>query len=708
VNTPPAVARSPLSAALLGGIALAISAVMLVTHTFPYERGLRLSLFDTYQRFLPRERQGDPVVIVEIDEKSLRLLGQWPWPRSRLAGLVAQLASAEPAVIAIDALFPEPDQYSPATLALQLGLDPADTKRLLATIPDSDLSFANEIAKAPVILGLAGVPETLPLTAPARTGTPILEQGEPALKFVRRYPDLLRNLPALDAAARGHGALNAEPENGVLRRVPALIGSVAGTLVPGFAVEILRFAAGDEPLVVRAGPRGIRQVTILDRAIPTTPNGEWWLHFSRWEERPKYSAADVLRGATETADLRGRIILIGYTALGLRDAVTTPRGQMPGVEVHAEAIENALEGRLLARTERMETIELGLLLSLGVIAVIGVLQWRPIVAAASFLLTATIFFAGGMFVFMQWGLLLDVANPIAAGGLVFATSISAALSDTRTQRRILRQQLATAHEAETRARGELDAARRIQLGMLPDPRSVNDDPRLDLACQILSAKAVGGDLYDFFRIDHHRLFFLIGDVSGKGLPSALFMALAKAQIRGAALRTLGEPGVALTEANHALVHDNPEMLFITAFAGLLDLKSGALRWSNAGHDSPYKLTGSTIDNAYSAVGPPLCAIDDFVYRTECTTIADGSVFCLMTDGVSEARNIAEELFGSPRIAQTFTGLPIGATAGQVIAALKTAVDQFAGAAEQADDLTLLCIRRKGSSVDIDSSVLRSD
>ncbi|MGH8597908.1 MAG: CHASE2 domain-containing protein, partial [Gammaproteobacteria bacterium] len=242
--------RKPINAALLGVIVLAFAVGFLATREHPIERLLRNSLFDSYQRFFPRERLGDPVVIVEIDERSLTVLGQWPWPRSRLAGLIAQIASAEPAVIAIDALFPEADRYSATSLSLQLGLDPAATARLLATMPDSDATFARAIGEGSVILGMAGVPETL--TQPARqlTAAPILERGFPALNFVRAYPDVLRNLPLLDASAGGHGALNAEPEQGILRRVPTLIASAAGNLAPGFALEILRHLSGDGPLTV--------------------------------------------------------------------------------------------------------------------------------------------------------------------------------------------------------------------------------------------------------------------------------------------------------------------------------------------------------------------------------------------------------------------------------------------------------------------------
>jgi len=691
---PASLPRLPIGAALRGLAILLLAAATLAGTDTRLETWLRAAWFDGYQRLLPRTRTTDPVVIVEIDERSLALLGQWPWPRSRLAGLLAQIAEAEPAVIGVDALFPEADRYAPHSLSLQLGLPPADTARLVEALPDSDAVFAQAIAAAPVVLGLAGIPEAGPQRSISRA-TPILQHGGDAADFVRRYPGLLRNLSSIDAAAGGHGALNAEPERGIVRRLPTLIGTEGGHLIPGFALEILRFLGGGPPLRVELDNGGIKSVEVGGLTIPTAPDGGWWLHFSRWEERPAYSAADVLRGSFDAANLRGRIVLIGYSALGLQDYVTTALGRMPGVETHAEALENALAGRLLARPRALTGWECALLLGLGAIAIISVTRWRPGAAILVFIGANLAIVAGTYFAFEEYGWLVDAANPLLAGAVVFATTLGATLSETQTQRRALHRELAQTREIQARLQGELDAARRIQLGMLPDTATLAIDARVNLAGAMTPAKSVGGDLYDFFLLDTDRLFLLVGDVAGKGLPSALFMALAKAQIRGASERTDGDPGAALTEANRALTRDNPEFLFITLFAAELNLANGRLRWSNAGHDSPLMRTDDALTAPFAATGPPLCAIDDFHYATCSSQLPRGGLLCMTTDGVTEAHDAANALFGADRLHTCVREGPAAMTAHDLVERISAALALFVGDTEPHDDITLLCVRRVG-------------
>ena len=357
------------------------------------------------------------------------------------------------------------------------------------------------------------------------------------------------------------------------------------------------------------------------------------------------------------------------------------------------SIENALDGRLLARAPWMARLELGFLVALGLIAIGGVSRWRPIYATLALVSGVLALLGFGVYAFVEFGWLIDVANPAAFGALVFASVLGATLGEAQAQRWSLRQELAVERETHARFQGELDAACRIQLGMLPNPAVLADEPRIDIAGRMVPARTVGGDLYDFFRIDPQRLFFLIGDVSGKGLPSALFMALAKALVRGAAQRVDGDPGATLTEVNKALAQDNPEMLFLTAFAGLLNLETGEFIWSNAGHDSPYVIpVGSDLDCPFSAVGPPLCAVDDFVYASRDVRLADRTALCLMTDGVTEAHNAAYALLGAPRVTEVLKTLRAGANATTIVQAIADAVTSFVGATEQADDITLLCLR----------------
>ena len=362
--------RAPQTARLVGGALLLANIVLLAVLETPFERVLRTETFDVYQRLFPRERSADPVLVVEIDERSLREIGPWPWPRTRIAQLVERLVVAKPAAIAIDALFAEPDRYAPASLVAMLDLPPAAKDPLARHLPDSDGRLAAAIRGSPVVLGAAGLPPGADGGSQDIPPATVRQFGRDPLPFVPHYASVLTSLPLLGAAARGQALLNGEPERGVYRAVPTLAAIGDRTLVAGLAVETLR-VVGDTALLVDSDAYGLRRVGVAGVEIPVAPDGRWWLHFSQWTERPAVSAADILRGTIDEELLSGRIVLVGYTALGLQDIVTTPLGRMPGVELHAEAIENALAGRLLSRPRAAGWFEVGAMVLLSGLAILG-------------------------------------------------------------------------------------------------------------------------------------------------------------------------------------------------------------------------------------------------------------------------------------------------------------------------------------------------
>ena len=659
------------------------------------QAGLRNGLFDSYQRMAPRHRSGDGVIVVEIDDHSVSQIGQWPWPRTLVADLVRKLAAERPAVIAIDLLFSEPDRLSPRALARQFtaaGLSASE----LADLPDSDEELAAAIKAAPVVLGVGALLNDAGLASgiPYR---PILRQfGGEAAPFVPRFASALRSLEDIDRAAAGHGAFNAIGDDGIVRRVPTLI-TVGDNPLPGLAMETLRTLTGDPILSMHVGPRGLDWVGAGDLEIPTDNEGGWWLHFSNWLERPRLSAADVLDGKLPAGQLKGRVVLFVYTALGLLDNVTTALGTMPGVHVHAEALDNAIDGRLLSLPHWAPMAQVALLALLAAMGLWVVPILPPALSAAVFAGLALAAGALGLVAFAGPGWLLDVANPLAGAGVVFAFMLTVTLGETQAQRRRLKDELIASREAQARLEGELDAARRIQMGMLPRPQDVlRSERRVQIAARIQPARTVGGDLYDFFMLDATQLFFQIGDVAGKGLPASLFMALAKALTKGAALRAGGDPGRALTDASAAISSDNPEQLFVTMLAGVLDLESGELAWCSAGHEAPYLLrAGAAPQRQSGGGGPPLCVIDGFAYPAERLRLVPGDLLCLVTDGVTEAQNAAGDFFGTPRLLDCLRRLHADARVDALADAIEKDIAEFVGGAEPADDVTILVLRWPG-------------
>jgi serine phosphatase RsbU (regulator of sigma subunit) len=220
----------------------------------------------------------------------------------------------------------------------------------------------------------------------------------------------------------------------------------------------------------------------------------------------------------------------------------------------------------------------------------------------------------------------------------------------------------------------------------------SDEKRFSLFAHTAPAREVGGDLYDFFRLDDDRLMFFIGDVSGKGLPSGLFVAASKALIKSAALRHGGDVAAVMQEANREIARDNSESLFVTLFAGILDARSGQLEYCNAGFEPAYLLSGQRpVSQLSGESGPPLCVIDDFRYEAASYGMCPGEKLCLLTDGVVEALNSADLTYGRTRLETLLAGLRRATGPSEVGEAIHRDLSSFTAGAESADDATILIL-----------------
>ncbi len=248
--------------------------------------------------------------------------------------------------------------------------------------------------------------------------------------------------------------------------------------------------------------------------------------------------------------------------------------------------------------------------------------------------------------------------------------------------------------------GELEAARRIQMGILPNPAVVfASERRVQFYAFLEPAREVGGDLYDFFLLDDERVFVLIGDVSGKGLPGSLFMAVSKTLCKSVALRHAGDVGLMMREANAEIARDNGEGLFVTAWAGVVNARTGEIQYCNAGHEPPYILSqaGLPPQRLAEGGGPPFCVVEDFPYEAASYRLSPGDVLCLITDGVTEAENAAGEFYGRQRLEDLLARLAPDADADEVGEAIRHDVERFAAGVEPSDDVAILAFRWTGVS-----------
>ncbi len=382
----------------------------------------RLRTFDLFQVLRPRQQTARPVVIADIDEASLKEIGQWPWPRTVVADLVTRLRELGAVAIGFDIVFAEPDRMSPAVAAASFrGLDAA-TRDKLARLPSNDEVLADAMRQARiVVVGQAGAAKPAPRAdAEMALQTGFAIRGPDPSPFLVTFPGLLRNVLPIEEAAAGRGLFSISPErDGIVRRVPVVM-EAQETLVPALTMEMLRVVSRAGAILIRADDAGVRSVAVPGLEVPTDGNGQFWVHFNRHDPARYVSAADVLQGRTSTDRFRGRLVLVGTSAVGLLDIKTTPvEPAMPGVEVHAQILENVLTKSLLARPNYAIGAELVAAVVFGLAIIIA----APLLPASIVVALGALLIAGlvGMswYFFVAHNLLIDFTYPLISSWLIY-------------------------------------------------------------------------------------------------------------------------------------------------------------------------------------------------------------------------------------------------------------------------------------------------
>jgi len=419
-----------------------LAGLVLLVFDPPIQRSLRLQLFDQYQRWQPRALTEVPVGIVDIDEASLARLGQWPWPRTVLADLVEKLTAAGAATVAFDVMFSEPDRTAPVAAARMWQLS-GPLRSAVEALPDHDVRFAQAIAAGDVVLGFAveRAAARNDGAAPRLPGGKVrfITAGEVAASWLPPFTGAVAPLPLFEAAAKGNGALTFVPDrDGVVRRVPLAL-RIGETPVPSLVAEALRVAQGTPNIILKSAgaAAGYEEVRIGALTIPVTPQADLWVHYAAPRGAWHIPAWEVLAGKVDPARVQDRILLVGSSAQGLMDLRFSPFGLMPGVEAHAQALEQILAGDWLERPSWARGVEGLILVVGGLLAGLLALRLRAVVAAAVTALVIVLLLGGGWFAFAEGHLLLDTLTPALGILLSFLLcSVVAHLMSEREQRYI--------------------------------------------------------------------------------------------------------------------------------------------------------------------------------------------------------------------------------------------------------------------------------
>ena len=647
----------------------------------------RRALFDRWQAMSPRDLAETKVDVVLIDSDSIAAVGSWPWPRYYMARLTEQIAARGATVIAYDILFSEADRVRPDLFAELYPELSAATAAEVAALEPMDRQFGRVIGRAPVVLARAGADAD----SGGATTLPIdVKISGPLPPAIASWPVGISAIPELDDVALGHGLVNAGPDSdGVIRSVP-LVMRVAGEAMPGLALEVAR--ARLEVGEIK-GQRGA--IRFAGRLIPVDDEARMRMHFGTFPRANIVSAAEVLKTSFPDQAFAGKIVLVGMSAEGTSDIVATPSAaQEYGVLVQAQAIDTILRGGWLERPRWATAAEWGAGLALALAALGAALANRParIGLAIAFVGVAV----GAWFAFDGMSLLLDPVRPLLVGGGAVAGLVLGSFIDTRAERRALRDLLVQERIMAAQAEGELLTARAIQLGMVP-PRATlaTIDPRIDCDALLEPARSVGGDFYDLVRIDADRIGFVMADVTGKGVPAALFMAMAKALTQSTLSRDSDDLAAAAATINRELICGNDEAMSVTMLLGVLDVRDGTIRLVSAGHEHPLRVTPALIVALCPLDGGPPFGITEFDYPVETLALGIGDALVLLTDGITEAQDGRSALYGHDRVVRG--SALTQATATQICEAIRDDVRRFEGGTEATDDLTVMVIRYLGNA-----------
>jgi adenylate cyclase len=380
---------------------------------------LRFKVFDSFQQITPRKDSNQPVVIIDLDDESLAALGQWPWPRTLIAKLMLKLKKAGVAGVAYDIVFAEPDRTSPGLLADTVrGLD-KETIAKLKKLPSNDETLARIIKGYQVVLGqstqqrelIEGQDRKSVKTQWAKRNRSRVKGLQPE-PFLWAFPSIVRNIDVLEDSAQGIGVFTFKPSvDGIVRQVPLVV-RVGKNMYPTLALELYRVGTRQSTMAIDYGPGGITGVKLKGLNVPTDRNGQIWMKFGKHDRSLYISALDVLNGTVEPQKLAGKLAFLGTSAIGLLDIKATPLdAAIPGVEVHAQLLQNILDKNYLSRPPWSIGAELVAVVLFGLLMIIMVPFLGALWTLALAIMTVAVLLFLSWWIYDSYGLLLDMVFP---------------------------------------------------------------------------------------------------------------------------------------------------------------------------------------------------------------------------------------------------------------------------------------------------------
>lgn len=580
------------------------------------------------------------IIVIEIDDRAINDFGRWPWTRGYHAELLDMLEQYKPKAVVFDILFSEPEAEHPEE----------DTKLALQAKKLGNVFFASFF--------------DLKTDKAARGENPIARNETLPLK-------------ELVQSAKGYGFANimVEPD-GKVRRLPLFI-TYQGKAYPSLDLMAAAHYLDVDPFKLHVNADG---------------NGFMWINFAAGFDKFKrvsfsdipISANQIDAGEKPNIDLnvfKDKIVVIGLTATGAEDYWSTSVSALyPGVGIRASSINTMLQGDFINRVLSLEIFLI--FLFLGSAFGIVIPKRTPFEGLTFFLLIVSGITISAVLIFRLFNIWMDFATMLVLCFIAYPAITLNQFIITRFEKGLIEK--------------ELQIASRIQQSILPQGLPQVEGVELGVKC--VPAKHVGGDfydfiklIYDFVKLKEDRLGIVIGDVSGKGVPAALFMAKAMADFRSIS-HDNSEPNEALTAINDKLVEEGVSGMFVTLQYLIHKPKEKKVKYSNGGHNPLVwvKSTGDVLSLTQS-VGSPIGIIPGSEFTADEFSVSTGDVFVMYTDGISEARDKNSNEFGERRILDLAL-FNRRLTAQGLADKLVSEVENFSQGMPQHDDMTVIVLK----------------
>ena len=600
--------------------------IVLKTINPTFIKSISFLSFDMYQKVFPLKKNDSDVIIIDIDEKSLSKFGQFPWNRSIFAKIIENVDSTNPKAIGFDVFFSEKDKQSPEEIIKSYNILANDVINYLINIKGHDERFRQQLENSKSILAVLGSNVSSHGSYDRKAKARFLSKGGDPNQFTYNYPYSIGSLEKLEKSAKGLGSISfLDQTDGIIRSLPLIV-RFNKKIYPTMGLEMVRVGENQKNLYVELDEVGVKRISVRPHKVLTDPNGILWIRYKESQKQQYISASSVFEGKFDKSRFENKFVLIGASAQGLFDLVKTPLGvTIPGVEVHANVIENILDQTYLLRNPNIYVFELLFSIILVCITFLLSQKIKPKYSLSIFFISLIIIIMIGFSFFTFRSQLIDISYPIFMLLVTFLTGLYFRFIE---ENKIALENL----KKEAKLLKERELAGDVQKSLFPDISKYENF----IYARNIPARDVSGDYFDVISVGKDEYYFTLADVSGKGVKAGMYMAKASSTFR--TLSNLSYPLEKVVYlVNNEIVEAKFKGMFVTAVFGKINVKTGDVTFINAGHESIMVVDSDKNFEFIKSELPPIGIIKYFaesMVKSKTMNLND-KTFVVYTDGVTE-------------------------------------------------------------------------